>query len=322
MAGPQLSLVMSPVPAAADPANAMGQQRNASNSADAVSEAVSETPLLEDGADAAGSAAASAMMEAGRVTEPTATDQECLLDQPSGSERYAEPGHREATDEQPAATGDRNVAHAAVHHAQTAVHSTPREDGALQRKIMETVDAEASAQADVDETAAAAVGGIRDASGGSLDASVALEAAEMQTEENHEQAASAGDVALDRLGADGDSEGILDGTGGTEHSPGSNHGAVQLVEGLFDSAVATAEARSPNGGDGYGEAVLDGMVALNDDAAGNGYDVFGDIGGNGGGGHDADFGDGDLADWEASADDAVQFGAHHPFQLLTLPCKI
>ena len=207
----------------------------------------------------------------------------------------------EATDAQPVAAGTQGILHKAISHGQAPEEAALAYEGAAEVDNRDHPDPEFAAV--TGKTAAAAEGGIR----GGVDHSAAdaapTAAADLQTDESSGGEASAEGEALIELDDLSNGQRIVTGIVDNAVSPS---GAAIKAE------TATAVARSPDSGDDYGEAALDGMAALDEDAADDGFDVFGNAGGSSGSAFNADYAGDALANWDASADDAMQFGARCP----------
>jgi len=324
-ASPQISTRASSVQPSSPPgpgsAVAAPQQHGGEDSVDAVSAAADEAEHGAEGADAAGGAVVSAVMEPIKAVEALA------MRRPPArtafiSKEDLQLALRVATDAQPAAPDREPSVHERNSLAEASSREAPTDEDAAPAKGAGR--SEQHSDAIIGATAAAAEGGISHGAGAARNAVVASGVPELHEDGSCGVAGRVG-VADPHDGEDGsESEGVMDAL----MAPGtsSKAGSGTAYDGVGDAAAATAGNPAPDSGDDYSGAALDGMAVVDEGTAGKGFDVYGENGGSGIHELSDGFADGAFADWDVSADGAMQFGA--PFLpsdvalLLSFGCQL
>ena len=189
---------------------------------------------------------------------------------------------REATDLQPAAVDSDAAVHEASSRGEALDGDAPTEYDAAQAKVTERPQQDFSAI--TGGTAAAAEGGISHGAGGTIDKV----------------------AAANGLDNGSESEGVMEGLMVPDQSPQSASGLGYM--GAGDAAAEAAGTLAAESGTNHSNAVLDGMVRVDEGAAGRDFELLGEDGGGIPELNDGFTGDA-FTDWNASADDAMQFGA-------------
>ena len=302
-ASPQISTRASSVQPSSPPepgsAVSAPQQLGGEDSVDAVSAAAGEAQQAAGGADAAGSAVVSA------VVEPTTHAVEALvMRQPPARTAFVsredlELALRAATDLQPAAADLESNVHQANSLAEVSDIGAATEEDGPPARVMDRLRQDLDAV--IGTTAAAAEGGI------SYGQEAAAASGELHMDGGRGVEELLDGVAPNAGDNGSESEGVMDGLMPPEALPKAARSAMH--DGVGNAAAATAGDPAPDSGDDPSDALLDGMAAVDEGTASKGFDMFGENGGSGIHELNEGFTDATFADWDASADDAMQFGA-------------
>ena len=278
-------------------------QHGSDKSTDGVSNAVDEALPSAEGSVGMGCPTVAAVAESVPAAEAL------VAHQPPGkpifvSKEYLELALKEATDGAPPAADSHAMLNEASVHGEGPGREAPANGDATGAKVTE--EAERDYDAVVGGKTAAAEGGISDGACATGTGPATATLAELHVAGSGGAVGPMEGIAPTGVDNGSDSEGIMDGITAPDDSPRPASGAV------YDGASnATAAKPAPASGDQYSEAVLDGMAATDEGSAGKGFDVFGENSGVGIQELNDSFTDGTFADWDAAADDALQFGAHN-----------
>ncbi len=309
-ASPQVSTRASSVQPSSPPepgkAVAAPQQLGGEESAAAVSKAADQALQATEGADAPGSA-----VVPDAVVETIQAVEALVMRQPPGrtafiSKEDLQLALKEATAVQPAAADPEPGVPEANSLAEASDRGAATDEHAAPAKVLHR--SEQDSDGIIGGTAAAAEGGISHGPSAAKNAPDTSDAPELHMDAGRGEVEQGGGAAPDDRDSGSESEGVMDGLVGPGKSPKPASGAV--YDGVRDAAAAaTAGNAAPDSGDDYSAAVLDGIAVGDEGAASKGFDAFGENGGSGIHELNDGFADGAFADWDASADDAMQFGA-------------